>query len=359
MNAPVSIDGGGGFNKVVILGTEFADHIVVTAHGDLRRRPVGHLHEHPGARDRRARGRRHDRRPVDRAGRRDARHRRARQRHRQRRPATSSATSSRGTSRARAGRSTTWSPRPTRTTTASSSNGVDLSVARPGQGQVIIKESDGFSALYEGGAASRRRPSAACRRSTRTRSCSPQRRRPNVYVTVSAAGSPQEEHRPATRSSCRRPPAARPTSSAPSRSTASRPTVPTSARSCSSSRRANWNVAADRVHVRRRRLARRGQPHRDGQPVGHQRRPELRRRDRAQRRGHDLRQRRAGRARDAARPDHAAAGQRDHRARGDERRHRSDRRVRDPAHERARGRQDRDGADLAELEPGLPRRAPV
>ena len=31
MNAPVSIDGGGGFNKVVILGTEYADHIVVTA----------------------------------------------------------------------------------------------------------------------------------------------------------------------------------------------------------------------------------------------------------------------------------------------------------------------------------------
>ena len=31
LNAPVSIDGGSGFNKVVILGTEFADHIVVTA----------------------------------------------------------------------------------------------------------------------------------------------------------------------------------------------------------------------------------------------------------------------------------------------------------------------------------------
>ncbi|HEY3921306.1 MAG TPA: carbohydrate-binding protein, partial [Gaiellaceae bacterium] len=31
MNAPVSIDGGSGFNKVVILGTEFADHIVITS----------------------------------------------------------------------------------------------------------------------------------------------------------------------------------------------------------------------------------------------------------------------------------------------------------------------------------------
>ncbi|MGB7962679.1 MAG: hypothetical protein WCF12_06920, partial [Propionicimonas sp.] len=31
VNAPVSIDGGGGIDKVVVLGTEFADHIVVTA----------------------------------------------------------------------------------------------------------------------------------------------------------------------------------------------------------------------------------------------------------------------------------------------------------------------------------------
>ncbi|UUT35874.1 hypothetical protein [Microbacterium elymi] len=31
INAPVSVDGGTGFNKMVVLGTEFADHIVVTA----------------------------------------------------------------------------------------------------------------------------------------------------------------------------------------------------------------------------------------------------------------------------------------------------------------------------------------
>ncbi|MDA8440737.1 MAG: hypothetical protein M0Z51_18020, partial [Propionibacterium sp.] len=31
INAPVSVDGGSGFNKLVVLGTEFADHIVVTA----------------------------------------------------------------------------------------------------------------------------------------------------------------------------------------------------------------------------------------------------------------------------------------------------------------------------------------
>src|SRR5262249_44150747 len=30
INAPVSVDGGNGFDKVVVLGTEFADHIVVT-----------------------------------------------------------------------------------------------------------------------------------------------------------------------------------------------------------------------------------------------------------------------------------------------------------------------------------------
>lgn len=33
INAPVSIDGGNGFDKVVVLGTEFADHIVVTEKG--------------------------------------------------------------------------------------------------------------------------------------------------------------------------------------------------------------------------------------------------------------------------------------------------------------------------------------
>ena len=33
VNAPVSVDGGAGFNKLVVLGTEFADHIVVTNQG--------------------------------------------------------------------------------------------------------------------------------------------------------------------------------------------------------------------------------------------------------------------------------------------------------------------------------------
>ena len=85
MNAPVSVDGGNGFDKLVILGTEYADHIVVTSTGDLRRRRPGDVHEHRGARDRRTRGRRHDRHPLDGARRRDARHRRPRQRHARRR----------------------------------------------------------------------------------------------------------------------------------------------------------------------------------------------------------------------------------------------------------------------------------
>jgi hypothetical protein len=33
INAPVSVDGGAGFDKLVVLGTEFADHIVVTDKG--------------------------------------------------------------------------------------------------------------------------------------------------------------------------------------------------------------------------------------------------------------------------------------------------------------------------------------
>ena len=53
INAPVSIDGGTGFDKVVVLGTEFADHIVITDKGDLRRRPHRHLRQHRGARGRR------------------------------------------------------------------------------------------------------------------------------------------------------------------------------------------------------------------------------------------------------------------------------------------------------------------
>ena len=43
------------------------------------------------------------------------------------------------------------SRRPTRATTASLAAGLDLSVARAGQGSVVIEETAGFSAIYEGG----------------------------------------------------------------------------------------------------------------------------------------------------------------------------------------------------------------
>ena len=84
VNAPVSVDGGTGFDKLVVLGTEFADDIVITAKGIYRRRPQRPLRERRGRRGRRARGRRRVLRPVDRVRRRLPRDRRARLRHDQR-----------------------------------------------------------------------------------------------------------------------------------------------------------------------------------------------------------------------------------------------------------------------------------
>ena len=40
VNAPVNVDGGTGFDKLVVLGTEFADDFAITDKGDLRRRPA-------------------------------------------------------------------------------------------------------------------------------------------------------------------------------------------------------------------------------------------------------------------------------------------------------------------------------
>ena len=213
INAPVSIDGGDGFDKLVILGTEFADHIVVTVEGDLRRRPLGHVRERRGARDRRARGRRHDRRPLDRAGRRDARHRRPRQRHDQRRRRRRRATSSRATSRARAARSTTTSPRPTRSTTASSPTASTSASRAPARAGRHHRE----RRLHRGlrGRLLRPRPdpccrSARCRCRRSTRTPSQLAAQPDcgagvagadckVYVTVSAAYPPDSEHPSLTR----------------------------------------------------------------------------------------------------------------------------------------------------------------
>ena len=57
INAPVSVDGGAGVDKLVVLGTEFADRFVMTA-GHLRRGAHRPLREDRDPRDRRARGRR-------------------------------------------------------------------------------------------------------------------------------------------------------------------------------------------------------------------------------------------------------------------------------------------------------------
>ena len=88
-------------------------------------------------------------------------------------------------------------------------DGIDLSVARAGQGQVVIKESGGFTALYEGGCFNLAPTSAACgsvpplasidsytvelaskpicASGVSAADC-------KVYVTVSAAYAPSSEH---------------------------------------------------------------------------------------------------------------------------------------------------------------------
>ena len=151
INAPVSIDGGNGFDKVVVLGTEFADHIVVTEKAIYGAGLAVTYAERRGARDRRPRGRRHVRRPLDRARRRDARHRRPRQRHDQRRRR-------RGRRRRLArhrGHERHDQPRrlarATRSTTASSPTASTSASRAPTQGQVVIEETGGFTDVREGG----------------------------------------------------------------------------------------------------------------------------------------------------------------------------------------------------------------
>ncbi len=53
VDAPVDIEGGTGFNTLVLLGTAANDTFVVTRGRYLRRRPEYHLHQHPGGHDRR------------------------------------------------------------------------------------------------------------------------------------------------------------------------------------------------------------------------------------------------------------------------------------------------------------------
>ena len=202
MNAPVSVDGGAGFDKLVILGTEYADHIVVTAkaiygvgvsvtytnievleidalEGDDT---IDVLSTATGVATRVIGGLGND--TINVAG-----------------DVTGDVFSLdiEGTSstvnHAVASTDATYNGLP--------ADGVDLSVARAGQGSVVIKESGGFSAVYEGGClglsgdctpvpaldsytvALAAAPN--CGPSVAAGDC-------KVYVTVSAAYPPQSEH---------------------------------------------------------------------------------------------------------------------------------------------------------------------
>ena len=151
VNAPVSIDGGNGIDKVVVLGTEFADHIVVTeraiygaglavTYANVELLEIDGLEgddtfdvlsTRAGVATRVIGGLGSD--TINVAG-------------------DVAGDVSRATSRARAARSTTRSARSTRSTTASSPTASTSIVARPQQGQVVIEESGGFTAVREGGA---------------------------------------------------------------------------------------------------------------------------------------------------------------------------------------------------------------
>ena len=81
INAPVSIDGGAGFDKVVVLGTPFNDSFVVTSEGIFGAGLNMHVRERRERRARYARGQRHDLHPRDQPGHRHDGDRRAWKRH--------------------------------------------------------------------------------------------------------------------------------------------------------------------------------------------------------------------------------------------------------------------------------------
>ena len=134
INAPVSIDGGNGIDKVVVLGTEFADHFVVTVAaiygaglGSPTRTSRSSRSTASRATTRSTSSRR--RRVSRRASSAGSAATRSTSR------ATSRATWSHATSRARAARSTTTSARATRSTTASlRTASTSASRAAPGPG---------------------------------------------------------------------------------------------------------------------------------------------------------------------------------------------------------------------------------
>ncbi|HEX5279640.1 MAG TPA: hypothetical protein VFW28_06150 [Micropepsaceae bacterium] len=183
INAPVSVDGGPGFDKLIVLGTEFADHIVVTDKGifgagltvsyqnievleidalegdDI----IDVLSTQPGVVTRVIGGLGND--TINVAG-----------------DVTGEVVSRdiNGTSGVINDRVTSSDPR----YASLIADGEALSVARPTQGQVIIEESGGFTDVREGGPADTYQVYLAQAPAAGT----------HVYVTVSAAMNPQEEH---------------------------------------------------------------------------------------------------------------------------------------------------------------------
>ena len=180
VNAPVSIDGGGGIDKVVVLGTEFADHIVVTekaiygaglsvSYAQVELLEIDGLEGDdtfdvlstaPGVATRVIGGLGSDTINVagDVAG--DV------------------------VSRDVEGTSGTVNHDVSSTDPLYNgivAGGVDVSVARGGQGQVVIEETDGFTDVTEGGAADTYLVYLAAKPTGK------------VYVTISAARSPRSE----------------------------------------------------------------------------------------------------------------------------------------------------------------------
>src|SRR5207302_7726284 len=150
INAPVSVDGGPGFDKLVILGTEFADHIVVTAKGIFGAGltvtyanievlevdalegddTIDVLSTQPGMAVRVIGGLGND--VINVAG----------------------DVAGDVVSRDINGTSSTINQRISTSDGAYNgllADGIDLSVARPNQGQVVVEETEGFSAVREGG----------------------------------------------------------------------------------------------------------------------------------------------------------------------------------------------------------------
>ena len=91
VDAPVDIEGGTGFNTLVLLGTEANDTFVVTETGIFGGGLEYLLHQHPGGHDRHARRQRYVLCAVDAARRRHDDQRRRRRRHHRSSAATSPA----------------------------------------------------------------------------------------------------------------------------------------------------------------------------------------------------------------------------------------------------------------------------